>query len=232
MGAALETVLRALRTGATADLNALADVTQDLRQVTCADLAADALRVIATMDDIDHLLDDCYEHPNGFTRIALPVPAGLGRARLHVFSSGKESDLHNHRWPYVSVVLRGTLSEEVYAVGPGADGTELWWHRHSQSPDRASFSLTPGERTQVHRTAVIRRSAGHVLAVDRTALHRVTPLTSSAVTLLLEGGQTRQDSDVYASAPRPLAESRSPRHDRDTLLVLLRSLDVASAADP
>jgi hypothetical protein len=37
------------------------------------------------------------------------------RLRLHLFKAGHYDLLHNHRWPFLSIVLRGALKQRIYA---------------------------------------------------------------------------------------------------------------------
>lgn len=87
---------------------------------------AKAAVIAALRDSYDHVLHSpstaAVAHPNGFVKLplALLVRDNL-RLFLHVWlDETSETDIHDHRWDFSSVVLSGTLSNTRVEIAPAA----------------------------------------------------------------------------------------------------------------
>lgn len=84
-------------------------------------------------------------------------------------------DLHDHPWPFVTIILRGGYSEEV------ADAREAV--HLARIADRWPGSATPGVRRHWRRWSVHR--------IRMTEAHRITAVADGTVTLVLRGRKSR-----------------------------------------
>src|SRR5262245_39638009 len=78
------------------------------------------------------IADRSYWHPNGFLKLVLEGASGAPQLRLHVWPRPGDDDIHDHAWPYRSVVLAGALREVRYDAvdGPDPDAAEYWRHTY------------------------------------------------------------------------------------------------------
>lgn len=164
-------------------------------------------------------------HDNGFLKLVLvdedewanPELAGF-KLVLHVWDdlteTGLYENVHNHRWPFWSVLVCGQLNWEHYCVSDTAN-TEI---SHSayiyRSPGHgSSYTLTPqgGIALDLRMKAVV--SPGTCLAMSDTELHRVTRVgEATAATVFLQGPQSRLSTNVYTEVTpdTPTATSSIP----------------------
>jgi hypothetical protein len=89
-----------------------------------------------------------YRHPNGFVKIPLAQHSSTGmRLTLHVWDDNYvDGDIHNHRWPFSSRILLGSLTNILYRHK--ADNTFGELHRplavyeYVPAANGKSYSLT------------------------------------------------------------------------------------------
>jgi hypothetical protein len=140
-------------------------------------------------------------HPNGFMKVRLRLPKDRGAVRFHQWkTSERPEDVHNHRWNFVSHVLRGELMSQAFEV---VDGREYEKYRCRSSP--GGYSLD-----QIG-TCSIRRSGGQVYAMGDTyfqshdAFHLARPVVPSTLSMIVCGEPVFSSSTVLRSAPRVAA---------------------------
>jgi hypothetical protein len=74
-----------------------------------------------------------YLHPNGFTKVLLSSSPTAGSIRLHHWTEPSEDDdIHSHRWPFSSRILRGRFREAVYRVDVLDTGQQFLRYRYSR----------------------------------------------------------------------------------------------------
>lgn len=56
---------------------------------------------------------EVIEHPNGFLKIRLRLFSDGSALRLHVWRPSSTANPHNHRWDFVSAILKGKLVEKL-----------------------------------------------------------------------------------------------------------------------
>lgn len=61
-------------------------------------------------------------HANGFWKITLRRFSDGSRLRLHVWTRALPGNIHNHRWDFSSVVLRGSLTETFFLNSTTSEG--------------------------------------------------------------------------------------------------------------
>jgi hypothetical protein len=176
-----------------------------------------------------------YRHVLGFDKLLLIDGGPSHMLRAHLWhpdrgAIGKE-DIHNHRSPLASYVVRGRLAMELYAPR-GDGGIEADRYQESLADESADWLLEPTGPARLHLTQVAEYAAGSTYALPAHTLHRAwCDTTEPTVTLFLEtGSERRRHTDVFTAAgPHPGAVSKVPLDvddylaELDALAELLRS---------
>ncbi|MFD4629201.1 hypothetical protein ACFVYR_04765 [Streptomyces sp. NPDC058284] len=144
-----------------------------------------------------------YRHVLGFDKLLLIDGGPRHMLRAHVWQPGRgtQEDIHNHRSPLASCVVRGVLGMELYEpVDPGAaEGVATAWYRESLSVGDADWLLEPAGGARLRLTQSARYAAGSGYALPPHVLHRAWCASSGpTVTLFLEtGAGRRRYTDVF-----------------------------------
>ncbi|WP_428951562.1 hypothetical protein [Streptomyces sp. cg35] len=168
-----------------------------------------------------------YRHVLGFDKLLLIDGGPHHMLRAHVWHPGAHSpeDIHNHRSPLASYIVRGALRMELYAAARDG-GEEAARYRESLSHDTADWLLEPAGPARLRLTQVAEYTAGSSYALPAHTLHRAwSTAADPTVTLFLEtGAQRRRHTDVFLGAD---AERHSPAVPKTPLDVkeYLRELD-------
>ncbi|MFJ8540007.1 hypothetical protein [Streptomyces sp. NPDC093591] len=213
------------------------------------DLASAARFVVAELGSGDRLLEliaelasgegdpaSCarlsYRHVLGFDKLLLIDGGPRHMLRAHVWhpSAGGigEEDIHNHRSPLASYVVRGRLAMELYEVcGEGGDdgvgGVAAARYEESLAEGSADWVLRPAGAARLRLTHVGQYAAGSSYALPAHTLHRAWCDTDTpTVTLFLEtGAGRRRHTDVFTAAgPHPGAVEKVPLDVPDYLEAL------------
>ncbi|GGX51938.1 hypothetical protein [Streptomyces fructofermentans] len=175
-----------------------------------------------------------YRHVLGFDKLLLVDGGPHHMLRAHLWHPGRgaigREDIHNHRSPLASHVVRGRLAMELYA--PRWDGgIEADRYQESLAEGSADWLLEPAGAARLRLTQVAEYSAGSSYALPAHTLHRAWCATAEpTVTLFLEtGGGRRRRTDVFTAAgPHPEAVPKVPLEvdgylsELDALAELLR----------
>ncbi|KUL22290.1 hypothetical protein [Streptomyces regalis] len=212
-------------------------------------LAAAARSVVAELGSSDRLLEliaelasgegdpeGCarlsYRHVLGFDKLLLIDGGPRHMLRAHVWHPGAggigEEDIHNHRSPLASYVVRGRLAMELYEVygedgergHDRVDGIAAARYEESLAQRSADWVLEPAGAARLRLTHVGQYAAGSSYALPAHTLHRAWCDTDApTVTLFLEtGAGRRRHTDVFTAAgPHPGAVEKVPLGVRDYL---------------
>lgn len=163
---------------------------------------------------LSQILDRSYAHANGYFKIVLlnrsaEMPVTL---RLNVWmsdsspSEASESDIHNHRWDYASLILCGNFAQELFAAQRG----DLRVRRHGYFPSQYPEPYHLKELEELTLSMIDRRvlRAGDRYAMKWASIHRFVPIESGLhASLMLQGPAQRTGSDVFL----PVRVRRSDR---------------------
>ncbi|WP_369216130.1 hypothetical protein [Streptomyces flavofungini] len=167
-----------------------------------------------------------YRHVLGFDKLLLIDGGPRHMLRAHVWHPGPAAreDIHNHRSPLASHVVRGALGMELYeATEPAADGgVTASWYRESLTDDGADWLLEPAGRARLRLAQTMEYAAGSGYALPPYALHRAwCASTEATVTLFLEtGSERRRYTDVFTgpgAADAGASAKKKPLDVRDYL---------------
>nr|WP_199782945.1 hypothetical protein [Streptomyces alboniger] len=146
-----------------------------------------------------------YRHVLGFDKLLLVDGGPRHMLRAHVWHPGANvrEDIHNHRSPLASHVVRGALGMELYEPVPGgeesAGGLEAARYRESLAGEEGDWLLEPAGRARLRLTQSALYTAGSGYALPSFALHRAWCASAGpTVTLFLEtGAERRRYTDVF-----------------------------------
>ncbi|WP_405625276.1 hypothetical protein [Streptomyces sp. NBC_01396] len=166
-----------------------------------------------------------YRHVLGFDKLLLIDGGPRHMLRAHLWHPGAgavgKEDIHNHRSPLASYVVRGRLAMELYDVDCGGDdgheeiggGISAARYEESLREGSADWLLEPTGPARLRLTHVGQYAAGSAYALPAHTLHRAWCDTDvPAVTLFLETGSGRRaHTDVFTPAgPHPGAVAKVP----------------------
>lgn len=168
-----------------------------------------------------------YRHVLGFDKLLLIDAGPRHMLRAHVWHPSAagpgEEDVHNHRSPLASHIVRGRLAMELYEAGAGEGGTGADRYEESLADRSADWLLRPAGRDRLRLTHVGQYAAGSSYALPAHTLHRAWCDTDApTVTLFLEtGAGRRRHTDVFTAAgPHPGAVPKVPMDVGDYLAAL------------
>ncbi|QKV92860.1 hypothetical protein HUT19_14765 [Streptomyces sp. NA02950] len=170
-----------------------------------------------------------YRHVLGFEKLLLIDGGPRQTLRLHVWhptgGSADREDIHNHRSPLASYVVRGRLRMELYerSVGTGITTTA---YRETLSDNGTDWLLTPRGPARLSLTHTAQYAAGASYALPAHTLHRAwCDPGDSAITLFLETGSGRLvHTDVFSPSTHHPATVRKVAFTEEAYLTALASL--------
>ncbi|MFD6290831.1 hypothetical protein [Streptomyces sp. NPDC060205] len=164
-----------------------------------------------------------YRHVLGFDKLLLIDDGPRHMLRAHLWHPGRgaigKEDIHNHRSPLASCVVRGRLAMELYAPD-GNDGIEAARYQESLADGSADWLLESTGPARLRLTQVAEYAAGSTYALPAHTLHRAWCDTAEpTVTLFLEtGAGRRRHTDVFTAAgPHPGTVPKVPLEVDDYL---------------
>ncbi|WP_427919260.1 hypothetical protein [Streptomyces sp. cg40] len=173
--------------------------------------------------DPEHCAGLSYRHVLGFDKLLLidGGPRHMLRAHLwhHDSAAIGAEDIHNHRSPLASYVVRGRLAMELYEAR-GDGGITADRYEESLAERSADWTLRPTGPARLRLTHVGQYAAGSTYALPANTLHRAWCDTEApTVTLFLEtGAERRRHTDVFTAAgPHPGAVAKVPLDVKDYL---------------
>jgi hypothetical protein len=152
-----------------------------------------------------------YWHPNGFLKIVFAGASGTEQLRLHVWPDvPRHDDVHDHAWPYWSIVLAGVLREVHYAeADPGGLDAEVMWRHTYRENGPGRFRLDDPEVVNLRestRRLLLPTMRSHG---EASRIHSFSAVVTPAVTLLAVGRRRKDNSSVYRRT-RVVEESIAP----------------------
>jgi hypothetical protein len=173
------------------------------------DSVVDELQMPARLDAIlrsrssrEEIAARSYWHPNGFLKLVLEGSSGAPQLRMHVWPEPRGGgDIHDHAWPYRSLVLAGAVSEVRYEPAePGPDTVDCW--RHTYRPTGGGrFHLDVPEPVSLRERQARVLVSGARARGEAECIHRFSGIMFPAVTLVAVGWPVRPWSSVFREAP-------------------------------
>ncbi|WP_107059050.1 hypothetical protein [Streptomyces sp. NRRL B-1347] len=165
-----------------------------------------------------------YRHVLGFDKLLLVGTGSRHMLRAHVWHPGTlragREDIHNHRSPLASYVVRGRLGMELYETA--GDGTlTAARYRESLSARVNDWLLEPAGRARLRLTQTAEYAAGSGYALSSYALHRAWCASPGpTVTLFLETGASRRRyTDVFTGGDGDRDAGRAQAYAKEPMEV-------------
>jgi hypothetical protein len=205
------------------------------RRITVEDLLS---LVIEEASNHPHEVSECarrsYRHALGFDKVMLMVGPGKSTLRVHVWRdtdarAHASEHIHNHRFEFASVVLRGDVVMETFE--PHSEGVLMAAYEESIGAGDSGWMMRCRGTERLRKTMDLRLAPGTMYRMHAESLHRVVRSASSyTMTLFLEAvsRRVRTSTDVYTDlhAAVPSEFARVPMRPQEYLsaLVEIRSL--------
>jgi hypothetical protein len=175
--------------------------------------ALEALRATASLTALLRLLrtdaarltlvaSNSYRHRNGFDKIVLAAPGGSPlKLVLHVWPDGgltTSDNIHDHRWDFSSVVIRGMLRFELYEQD--AEGENYAVMQYRPMAGVGCFELRRDGTTAVSVHAAVTMTVGSTYSWTRDRLHRAWGIPGQVTaTLIVQGPPALENTTVLVS---------------------------------
>lgn len=194
------------------------------------------LRELASSRTLTEIIGSGQLHDNGFAKIIIATsPVSGMKAVLHVWpnDTGTAGDnIHNHRWDFASVVLRGELQVEIYAR---TDGESYPAFSYKSPSGGDTYSLEPNGPISAARVALIQLPRTSTYSWDHQVLHRAFGIgTPGTVTFIIQGRPQQDSTTVLVRGGRTYPADHpvtrmSQAEIRDRLLGLAADAGLSSA---
>jgi hypothetical protein len=141
-----------------------------------------------------------YRHPNGFVKIPIQWEVGSGEAlRLHVWADAiPDSDVHNHRWDFVSLPILGSFIERRYELVEGSEGQLLECRPRASD---GTIAIRPINRGKAVLSDENKRVVGKSYECNSQVLHAIDPTAARLGATLIMRGPTVRRSALVHKAP-------------------------------
>lgn len=217
---------------------ALRDGTDWVHATACA-LVADLAAAAAEAAVRERLAGRATVHHNGFVKLVVvdtdewdSLPLKGFRLVLHVWDPAvaphSVEEIHNHRWRFASVLLRGALKWEHFHEYDGEDEPIPCLEYEYRSPGRdTGYRLRPRGPVTLARQFVALAGVGARSLMTVSQIHRVEPVADTlSATLFLQFPVERTWTRVFVESWRPAstAPRRLRRPDPAELAACLRRL--------
>jgi hypothetical protein len=190
-----------------------------------------ALSLVRSILADEHRLASCaangYRHHNDFTKVVLGVSPAGRKLVWHQWRQKEpwvDSDLHNHRWDFVSYIAAGELELTDYEEHP--DGRlDVTRYAYASPGDRSEYALRrvgPARLREVRRRKI---PAGEFYHQPHRTVHTAASQAQGTGTIIVQGEVASAGTDVYlAGAGEEHLERTVPRFSPADLRPLLEQL--------
>ncbi len=196
--------------------------TATLRNLLCAALSSPQV--------LKEITARSYWHPNGFLKLILAQSSTGSTLRVHSWrqqkqqsaSEGLDTDIHSHRWPFISFVLSGALDILEFTE---TNQCEDRYNKYICAPNRKglyklwSLGYT-GLSCSNHQTV----GMGEYYSIDTNILHQVFNRSQETITAVIQGPPTERSSLVFRKGARQSGEQDGEHPLRTDVQVELQRL--------
>ena len=157
-----------------------------------------------------------YGHSNGFSKIVLHEDEVSGiKIRLHVWTDRvddcDESDLHDHRWSFVSIPLFGHFNERRYTERPVDNGAQKKYKHLCFTRGNSEWLDVKGEKwVSLKLRQNLSRPAKHQYYCKYGVIHSFQPTNFPAASLIVTFDTSRQYARVYKNSPETTSSIKIP----------------------
>jgi len=142
-----------------------------------------------------------YRHPLGFDNLGLIDAGPLFTLRLHLWRPGGSRSVehvHNHRFGFASMLLRGSYEMRIFR--PGQTGMPMTEYREGLASRAAGWRLDQVGEAHVRQLAVLTLHQGSSYWIGPQVLHRIAvPPAALCCTLFLETARVAPTTRVFTT---------------------------------
>jgi hypothetical protein len=152
-----------------------------------------------------------HVHENGFLKIALTDVSDDQpfTVRLHLWRAQQApGNVHNHRWPFTSLVLGGALAHEEFSLEGNGDTFHRTQYRGNTCEE---YQLMASSATTLKQVTGGTRERGTIYRMNPWQLHRSWSIAETTATLVVRGADQRDYADVFTSQPIADSQTFMPR---------------------
>ncbi len=147
-----------------------------------------------------------YTHYNGFDKLVLMSSRTLGyKLRMHVWwgkpaQQGIEN-IHNHRWDFCSVLVKGGYRAQEFRPGTGAGEEEFLEYQYFSPAGAKTYQVKRVGTARLDCTADYVVEAGEAYFLPHDVLHRVLESHGPTISLFMHGAPVRGHTNVFSRHP-------------------------------
>lgn len=167
-------------------------------------LSTNALKVAAQSILNDHvrtarLAASSQRHQNGFDKLILGEQEQV-KLVLHAWKANadEEAEIHNHRWHFVSAVLRGGLVSHEYAIAKSGEPTHCGYKYRSPQGSK-NYTMTKTGYAHLRELRRVTRVARSTYFQEADELHRAGQIEANTLTVIVQGAVHRAATDVFSA---------------------------------
>lgn len=168
-------------------------------------------------------------HDNGFLKVVVVDQHEWSNSQfagcklvMHIWDNttetGRYENVHNHRWPFWSMLLCGQLVWEHYSISQSNSSLATHFEYEYESPEREKvYRLVPKQPAALDLRMRATVTSGTCLTMTDSELHRVQRSgDATAATLILQGRKSKPTTNVYVRMPHanPVAHYRHAPPER------------------
>lgn len=161
---------------------------------------------------LNKIAQKSYNHPNHFAKLILNDDKEKGiKLRLHIWgnpltsqSAKLFSEVHNHRWSFVSIPLLGTFKElrfKEIEEGTTLEKVYSVYKYECYPRNESSQEIKGGTEVTLLQNEEYIRSAGELYFCDAGAVHHYEPITYPAASLILTFNTVEGYALMYKDSP-------------------------------
>ncbi len=191
------------------------EISEALREIADGS-TAEPLQAVATLlpaflrigiqndDWLGWCADNSYLHVNGFDKLVIAVLPNHAKLRVHLWAKDfgfSAEDIHNHRWNFASLLIKGQLAFRFYEETPS--GKTYFAYHYGWDALGRTYSLVPaGSATlQPYFNCVIGQRSAYF--IDHAVLHRVAPQGHDTIlTLIAQTPPLKESTRVFSKSQK------------------------------
>lgn len=192
--------------------------------------------IIGSILEDEDLLQEClrssYRHANGFDKIVLLSGPDF-KLRLHRFVRDPTKQpppaehVHNHRWPFASRIIKGSLRMDLFAE-PGGESpdspTPFYKYIYDSQKGDGGFNASyVGVRGLICISEGVRHEQGTTYCMSPEEMHRIICSHESVTTLMLTGKPISSTCNLLSNTTLSFEQTRTQAYAREQLLEILDS---------
>jgi len=175
-----------------------------LREISAPDNFSELVQaILKSPKELPKIAEQSYSHRNGFKKLVIASAADY-KLRLHIYNPvhSYQENIHNHRWPFASTVLVGSLSQQFFEVDTSSTNRlgVLPVKEYIYSPNGAagSYHTDYVKNSYLKSTAKTTTYEGEFYYLDSKRLHRVCKGDKGGVTLMVTSKPSKRECSLYA----------------------------------